>query len=139
METCCCNNALSRNLPSAMAVQDHLAAPTVQEVAYHHTSERYQGRPVHITRVMRSTVYWSDHCLLRNVVVLDLCPLQHHQAVRCCKLDVAKLRSTRNSGRKVAAAGRATSCQQCPGKVSQRQGHYVQGSLGSAQAHHLQA
>jgi len=42
---------------------------------------------------MRGTVCWSDHRLLRSVVVLDLCPPQRHRAVRRRKLDVAKLRS----------------------------------------------
>jgi len=50
-------------------------------------------KDVHITRAMRGTVCWSDHHLLRSVVVLGLCPPQRHRAVRRRKLDVAKLRS----------------------------------------------
>ena len=42
---------------------------------------------------MRGTVCWSDHRLLRSVVVLDLCPPKRRQAVRRRKLDVAKLHS----------------------------------------------
>ena len=50
-------------------------------------------KDVHITRATRGTVCWSDHRLLRSVVVLDLCPPKRHQAVRRRKLDVAKLGS----------------------------------------------
>ena len=46
---------------------------------------------VHITRVMRGTCCWSDHRLVRSVVALSLCRPRCHRAVRCRRLDVAKL------------------------------------------------
>jgi len=50
-------------------------------------------KDVHITRALRGTVCWSDHHLLRSVMVLNLCPPQRHRAVRRRKLDVARLHS----------------------------------------------
>ena len=40
---------------------------------------------------MRGTCCWSDHCLVRSVVALSLCRPRYHRAVRCRRLDVAKL------------------------------------------------